>query len=207
MMKKILLTVTVLAGVLSGCSTPGYECELKVNETGKCASMTEAYKAANTTIGSNVKRESVFESSGDQHTSKPTSPSYFEGTVSSFPDQNENGMPVFKQPEVHRVWVAPYVDADGNLRTGEYTYFTTPGEWNYGTTKRTGQASGIFGPAKLGSQGNQGFIAEQKKVTAPLQAPPQPNIPGETSGTKDKNSDKVPNVSGLNGVTQPSQKF
>ena len=33
---------------------------------------------------------------------------------------------VFNPPQVRRVWAPPYIDSDGDLRTGEYIYDLTP---------------------------------------------------------------------------------
>lgn len=203
-MKKIFLVPVLLSVFTTGCSvmsSPGYECELKVNPIGKCASMSDAYKAAGRTMGSTAKRESVFDvtQESDKAVKQASNQGYFRGQDSNFPDQSENGMPVFKQPEVHRVWVAPYVDADGNLRTGEYTYFATPGQWNYGSTNRAGQASGIFGPASAGSLGFN--AVEDKKVQQPTQAPPQPAIAPNST-----NQNANPNTT-TDGITQPKQRF
>jgi type IV conjugative transfer system lipoprotein TraV len=201
-MKKLVLSSALLmATVLTGCASPGYECALTPNEAGKCASVQDAYAAANRTAGSKVKRESVFDMSRQQtDTQQPGQ--YFNPASAGLPDTPENGMPVFKQPQVHRVWVAPYVDADGNLRSGEYTYFTTPGEWNYGSLHKAGQGSGAFGPAR---PNDVGFAAapEQKKAApgAPTQAPPAP------ATSKSNPQQLAAPQPGQTGVTQPAQRF
>ena len=41
---------------------------------------------------------------------------YVGAQASDYPAAGANGMPVFEQPRVYRPWLAPYVDADGNLR-------------------------------------------------------------------------------------------
>ena len=202
-MNKLVVSSALLAAtVLAGCASPGYECALTPNEAGKCASVQDAYVAANRTLGSKAKRESVFDMSRRDMSSQPTG-QYFNSNSNGLPDTPENGMPVFKQPEVHRVWVAPYVDADGNLRSGEYTYFTTPGEWNYGSLHRPGQASGIFGPARPGDVGFPTSTAEQKKPApgAPTQAPPQPEA-------SKSNPQQIATPQPANaGITQPAQRF
>jgi hypothetical protein len=107
-------------------------------------------------------------------------------------------MPVFKQPEVHRVWVAPYVDSDGNLRTGEYTYFSTPGKWNYGTTKRPGEGSAIFGPAKPNA--NLGFVPVTQQQEKRPAAPPSNKAPAA-----EKSQQAAPDS--VNNITQPAQRI
>jgi type IV conjugative transfer system lipoprotein TraV len=201
-MNKFVLSSALLAAtVMAGCASPGYECALTPNEAGKCASVNDAYAAANKTMGSKVKRESVFDMS---HKTEDTQPQgqYFNPASSGLPDTPENGMPVFKQPQVHRVWIAPYVDADGNLRSGEYSYFTTPGEWNYGSLHKDGQASGMFGPAR---PNEVGFASapEQKKAapSAPTQAPPAPAA-AKSNGPQQFAAPQSPSA-----VTQPAQRF
>lgn len=204
-MKKTLLASALMTLLTTGCSvmsSPGYECELKPNSTGKCASVQDAYKSANRVQGNSSKRESVFDNpqEADRAARAAANEPYFRGQDSGFPDQGENGTPVFKQPQVHRVWVAPYVDADGNLRTGEYTYFATPGQWNYGTTTKAGQASGMFGPAHPANYGFNPVDAKSTQQVTPAQAPPQPSTgnaaqaPAKTNVTQD-------------GITQPGQRF
>lgn len=209
-MNKSLLAAVLLGGLMTGCAmvTPGYECELKPNESGKCASMQDAYRAAKRVQGSNAKRESVFDNQQEAERAMQTAANqpYFRGKDSGFPDQNEVGMPVFKQPQVHRVWVAPYVDADGNLRSGEYTYFATPGEWNYGSTTRSGQAAGMFGPAQ---PGNYGFnpVDTKKTQTVPNQAPPQPDVPAATPTGASVKTPGSTTTTSVDGITQPGQRF
>jgi type IV conjugative transfer system lipoprotein TraV len=202
MNKLVLGSALLVAAALSGCVSPGYECALKPNEAGKCASVQDAYAAANRTAGSKAKRESVFDMSHKEDAAQQQPGQYFNPNSAGLPDTPENGMPVFKQPQVHRVWVAPYVDADGNLRSGEYTYFTTPGEWNYGSLHKPGAASGAFGPAR---PNDVGFASapEQKKAApgAPTQSPPQP----EASKTNPQQV-ATPQTGG-SAVTQPAQRF
>ena len=200
MNKLALSSALLVATVLAGCVSPGYECALQPNEAGKCASVQDAYAAANHATGSNVKRESVFDTRKD--TPAQQQGQYFNTASTGLPDTPENGMPVFKQPKVHRVWVAPYVDADGNLRSGEYTYFTTPGEWNYGSLHKAGAASGAFGPARPNDVGFTPAQAEKKSApSAPTQAPPKPDI------SKGNPQQLATPQSSSSGVTQPAQRF
>jgi type IV conjugative transfer system lipoprotein TraV len=201
MNKFVLSSALLMATALAGCASPGYECALTPNEAGKCASVQDAYAAANRTAGSKVKRESVFDMS-HQPADAQQPGQYFNPASAGLPDTPENGMPVFKQPQVHRVWVAPYVDADGNLRSGEYTYFTTPGEWNYGSLHKAGQGSGAFGPARPNDVGFAAAAAEQKKApAAPTQAPPGP------AASKSNPQQLAAPQSSPTAVTQPAQRF
>lgn len=197
-MNKTLLSLAVLA-ILSGCSTfstPPYECGLDDNPQAKCASMEQSYAAAKR-IDPKAKSTSVFGTRASTETREDSKP-FFQGKESEFPETGQQGMPVFSQPKVHRVWVAPYVDADGNLRTGEYTYFNTAGKWNYGSTKTPGSASGVFGPSK---PGNLGFNPVDAKKVAPaaVSAPPKPaNTPAATAASTKAMTDNI---------TQPYQKL
>jgi type IV conjugative transfer system lipoprotein TraV len=195
--KVIPLAVLAFLGGCAGMGTPAYECGLEEAPHAKCASMEQAYAAAKR-VDPKQKATSVFDSKAPVESQQDTKP-FFRGADSEFPETGQQGMPVFAQPKVHRVWVGPYVDADGNLRTGEYTYFNTPGKWNYGSTKATGAASGVYGPAKPGSLG---FTPVDKaKVATPAPAkPPGSTIPAVTLS---------PSTGGKGGdiVTQPYQKI
>jgi conjugal transfer pilus assembly protein TraV len=204
-MKKLMLPLAAVAlASLTGCASVQYDCALKPQKEAKCASMEDTYVAANRYSGEpDTQRQNVFDRSQKAAPSGKTATSdrpFFKGEDSDFPEAGERGMPVFKQPEVHRVWVAPYVDSDGNLRTGEYTYFSTPGKWNYGTTKRPGEGSAIFGPSKPGA--NLGFVPvtqqQQKGADRPA-APPSSNA--STPAKAATQPDRVDNI------TQPAQRI
>ncbi len=177
----VLLPLTAL--VLSACSsaprTPDYACPLDDAAGAKCASVDQAYRASRSLNKEDVTRvQSVFDRRVQQ--TAPDAQPFFNGQPSNYPEPGQNGMPVFQQPKVMRVWVAPYVDADGNLRSGEYTYFNTPGQWSYGDLKKPGAAAGVFEPAK---PGNLGFtpVLQNKATSA---TPPKPAEPaGASQGT------------------------
>lgn len=172
---KLYVLLPLAAAVLSACSSapriPDYACPLDDLAGAKCASVEQAYRASRTLNKEDVTRvQSVF----DRRVQQPAADAqpFFQGQTSNYPEPGQNGMPVFQQPKVMRVWVAPYVDADGNLRSGEYTYFNTPGQWNYGDLKKPGAASGVFEPAK---PGNLGFTPVVQKGAGATQAvPPKP---------------------------------
>jgi type IV conjugative transfer system lipoprotein TraV len=194
-MKKLMLPLALAVLALSGCASVQYDCPLKPLPDAKCASMHDAYGAANRSSGPvDPNRQSVFERSGKQAAAEPGNQPYFKGEDSGFPAAGERGMPVFKQPEVHRVWVAPYVDSDGNLRTGEYTYFSTPGKWNYGTTRRAGEGSAIFGPQK---PGNLGFVPVTSPTKTDKPAAPPNNATARSATTPES----------VDNITQPVQRI
>lgn len=194
-MTKTLLSLSILATLTACASAPMYECGLEDSPQAKCASMEQAYAAAKRS-DPKAKATSVFDARAGKDVREDNKP-FFKGADSEMPEPGQQGMPVFAQPKVHRVWVAPYVDADGNLRTGEYTYFNTPGKWNYGTTKTPGAAAGVFGPSK---PGNLGFTPVEKKAApaAPSKPANSPSAPG-TPTTKP--------TTDSNGITQPYQKL
>lgn len=180
-MNRVLIVVAAVLTLSACASNKPYSCQL--NGTGSCANMQEIYNAARK-APRNVHREHVFETHGNG-TAAPM-PMYHNGKAHMEP--GDRGQPVFKQPRVYRVWLAPYVDADGNLRSGEYAYFSTPGEWAYGTTRESGVASGAtFGPSR---PGDLGF--NPVEVPSKTSAPPKPNAPTPASTTRD-------------GITQPMQ--
>ena len=40
-------------------------------------------------------------------------------------------VPVYEPPRPWRAWLAPWVDDQGGLHSGQYVWFTTPGAWVY----------------------------------------------------------------------------
>jgi hypothetical protein len=112
------------------------------------------------------------------------------------------GQPVFRQPQVHRVWIAPYVDADGNLRSGEYAYFATPGEWGYGSLRAPGVASAatLFAPQRPDHLGITAI--ESSKASS---APPAP--PGKAAETLPTPPAVSPAAAAAarEGITQPAE--
>ena len=146
-------------------------CELNSVPGARCASMEDAYNASRGgASGGPV--QSVFDPRYHQQGQVP--PGYsLQNQLSAYPEPGNAGMPVFQQPRVMRVWVAPYVDSDGNLRSGEYTYFSTPGQWNYGSLKKPGEASGAFAPARPDQLGIPRGTAPRNAPMAPSSSAPQ----------------------------------
>jgi type IV conjugative transfer system lipoprotein TraV len=202
MTTKTLLSLVALAA-LSGCAvltSPAHECGLDETPHAKCASMEQAYAAAKR-ADPKAKTTSVFDRSASKDAKDEAKP-FFQGKESEMPEPGQQGMPVFAQPKVHRVWVAPYVDADGNLRTGEYTYFNTAGRWNYGSTNAPGAAAGSFGPAK---PGNLGFTPVDKRAAekAAQQQPSKPPVPAAANAHKGTATAKQAS----DAITQPYQRL
>jgi type IV conjugative transfer system lipoprotein TraV len=202
-MKLTTLLTLAAAAALTACSstprTPDYACPLDEVAGAKCASVEQAYDASRTmSKGDNTRVQSVF----DRRVQQPAADSkpFFAGKDSGYPEPGQTGMPVYNQPKVMRPWVAPYVDADGNLRSGEYTYFTTPGSWNYGELRKPGASSDIFAPAK---STNLGFTPGET-----VKAPPAPKVNSNVSAlpaiaTPNYNA---PSAAG-GSITQPYQRL
>ena len=196
-------SAALIALLISGCSVISpvrYACELQEAPGAACSSMSDAYKQSRQP-STDSHRQSVFQTSKTSETmdTRQDATVKFKGANAGFAEPGEVGMPVFQQPKVMRVWVAPYVDADGTLRSGEYAYFSTPGQWNYGTTRQAGQASGAFGPSKPDALG---FKADITKKTATT--PPKPQDPAKTSAAV---SNTVSTDSPIQGITQPYKRL
>lgn len=200
---SLLTLVAALGGCASTAKPGNYECTLNDTSAGKCASVGQAFKAAQGISGADAgSMQSVFEARGRQEAPTFGGAPVVGAQPSGYPDVGETGMPVFTQPKVLRVWVAPYVDANGNLRSGEYTYFATPGQWNYGDLKKPGAAaSAMFAPAR---ESNLGFTAVAPAVKgappAPAEAPrPASNPPAIGAGSASSTSAPA--------ITQPYQRL
>lgn len=230
---NVKLILVALAGtVIGGCTTtPAHQCQL-ANQKGQCASMEDSYKAAMSKSGKRVdlKQETIFDGSTKTVGTKQDQGAepIFTGQATLYPEPGQQGTPVFKQPRVHRVWIPPYVDADGNLRSGEYAYFSTPGQWNYGTMKKPGSASAstMFGPSRGDNYGvniqntNKNIVGGTNAAVPPSPgangAPPAPapvgvQIPGQTPPRGNSQTGQIqsvdPTAIPVDGITQPVQRF
>lgn len=214
-MTRLSLTILAAAAILAGCasSKPQHACTLDSAEGGACASMQDAYKASRrmTSNPDATRVQSVFDSRVQQNGADSAKP-YFSGQPSNYPEPGQTGMPIFTQPKVMRVWVAPYVDADGNLRSGEYTYFSTPGTWNYGTLNKPGAASGIMEPSRpdnLGFKPNTTPTQPARRAAPP--APAEADNSGTNAGQQPAAQGQAPRQQSSNssseGITQPYRRL
>ena len=191
----IVFTLLIVLSATACTSKPPYACPLHDDEG--CHSMQEIYdasrKASPTAQGEHIMsaHSKLADATPNPLANNPIA--YVEPDI---------GQPVFRQPHVHRVWIAPYVDADGNLRSGEYTYFATPGEWTYGTLHEPGAAgfSTLFAPQR---PDHLGFTAVEPAKSS--QTPPAP---------PSKAVEALPTPTGVSpaaaaatreGITQPAE--
>lgn len=190
---KHVATAVLLASALTGCAISApHECPLDDTGTGSCASMQTAYSAAQAPVRSGS--TSLFEGKAVQAAAPgdPVKPAI--GALSNYPVPDQ-AMPVFQQPKVFRPWLAPYVDADGVLHAGEYAYFSTPGQWNYGELRKPGAGGAVMGPAKPWDTGFVPREAGKTSATNTPPAPPAPTSPGaQTPAAPDS-------------ITQPYQRL
>jgi conjugal transfer pilus assembly protein TraV len=214
---KPLFIALAAAGLLSACSsaprTPDYECALDDVKSAKCASMEDAYRASRSmSRGEHGRVQSVFDGRVQNDARSTTAP-MFSGQPSNFPEPGQPGQPVYQQSKVMRVWVAPYTDADGNLRSGQYTYFSTPGQWNYGTMNKPGAAAGIFEPSK---SSNLGFNPVEKSTAKPAGNSARPSAPPEAQAAARSAQAQTPGVNApaaapatdsSGTITQPYQRL
>lgn len=211
-MKFALILSTVAIASLTACSSaprvPDYECPLNDTAGAKCASVEQAYDASTRMKkdGDLSRVQSVFDRRVQQREEQKP---FFQGQVSDYPEPGATGKPVYQQPRVLRPWIAPYVDADGNLRSGEYTYFATPGRWNYGELRKPGAASGIFAPARPDSLGFNP-VAPASTSKAPPR-PAEPSRPAAAGQPASAGATPAPAAArpatDSTGITQPYQRL
>lgn len=202
--------LSVFAAVFgAGCSTfdVQHACPLEGGTT--CSNLTQNYKQAKRVQnGAAHSRQSIYSNGAPQYEGGPPPGAYphvpgwappaYQEVFQGFTPPGESGHPVFKQPRVHRAWVAPWTDANGRMHSGEYLYYTTPGEWNYGTLRQPGAAgAAMMGPVKPSQLGFRPDLTPTKKpvpVPAPRsQAAPQPEpVQAETQAV---------------GIVQPQSRF
>ena len=183
---RVLLLAPLL---LSACATPGYQC--KRGEA--CAPVHNTYDDAVRAQGSwrplwNVRGHSFGKKrkhgwfSGwfsDKHEHKHLKP--VRGSLVTGGPQAQ--APVYQPPRPWRVWLGPWVDANGDLRSGQYVWFVTPGHWYY--------AGKIWPLGRLGKRIGDTFVKDG--VLAP--------VPPTRLGFTPSLSRQAPGV--LPSVTQP----
>ena len=183
---RVLLLAPLL---LSACATPGYQC--KRGEA--CAPVHNTYDDAVHAQGSwrplwNVRGHSFGKKrkhgwlSGwfsDKHEHKHLKP--VRGSLVTGGPQAQ--APVYQPPRPWRVWLGPWVDANGDLRSGQYVWFVTPGHWYY--------AGKIWPLGRLGKHIGDTFVKDG--VLAP--------VPPTRLGFTPSLSRQAPGV--MPSITQP----
>ena len=224
-MNKVALLVVAITGILAGCaSSPPHGCPLAATGERTCASIEQAYKSANTANDAKLRPVSVFDPVVREASKKASEVPVFNAAPAHMPDATPNGLPVYKQPRVHRVYVPAHVDANGNLRSGEYTYFATEGQWNYGTLKKSGAAADIFEPARHDTAGTSaqssgasapstaGQISAPARPAAPPPAPSSAAVADRVSNATTEAATRNANgaaqrANQVDGITQPYQRL
>lgn len=141
MSKKIFLLSSLALLLISGCS--GYSSKYGCNgmpDGIKCKSVSEVYAGESR----GVKKETTAEvpqkeskkcgwwGGCDKETDKDAHITK-DDVVRSL-GQNMLGMPIRTQPTQMRVWVAPWIDADGDLHDAEFIYVEIDkGKWEIGS--------------------------------------------------------------------------
>lgn len=210
-MKSILVLLAAVA-LIQGCSTTRTStsaCALNDNGNGACKSMEDAYAAVRSGA---TGKASIFENGVEANGMRQPGKAPAYGYLGNYPEPDK-ATPVFQQPKVFRPWLAPFVDADGVLHSGEYAYFNTPGSWNYGELRKPGAGGAVMGPVKpwetgvvpgavkaraAGKPESAGF---SKPPAPPESAPAVAQVPGPSAGP-------TPAAGGISsGITQPYQRL
>lgn len=209
-----VFALTAVAVALSACSTPGYRCPVgdENRANGECSSIEKTYQTARAAERAGANGMTVFDPSVAAEIEKSKNVPVLPGAASAYPETPVNGMPVFEQPRVYRVWVPPYVDAEGNLRSGEYSYFSTPGRWNYGTLKREGSGSSLMEPTKPNSLGFTPEVVQPKATQGVRSSSGQKSAKDAPSNEQPESApvqqQTQPSAStNVNGITQPYQRL
>lgn len=155
--------IPLIVITLTGCAATAQRMDCPLGASGEqCASMQEVHAAAVANGGDGY---SVF---GSQERRKaksgravmgiglPGAPSqqapsneYSTTLPSHIPSgKHQLAGPVYHPAKPHKIWVAPWTDANGIVHSGESLFFVTPGYWNYGPMSLPGAASGVLGPAR-----------------------------------------------------------
>jgi hypothetical protein len=196
----VVLSAT-LTTLMTGCSSLKPRCPMDGSGGPDCISMSQSYDYA--------ERMPISPKSASVPLyAKDATPGIVGNNAatnfSNFPQPRQVGMPVYEPAKIFRAWTAPWTDADGNMRGGEYVYFTTPGRWAYGGLTSPGDASDVFRPLRADDPGmpvnfQNAAVAEVEKKAVP--AKPVHTSPGQpgTQGT--------PPATPSTGITQPYQKI
>lgn len=179
-MKPTAYRLSLIAGLLflAGCTSVPYHCPLSEHRVGSdCAPMQDIYDAAKADKGLKHARpvENVYDTPPAQRALRDRNAG-LQGMEQGAPALGSTatlqapvtGMPVWQQPSVHRAWVRPHTDANGNLFGGGYVYYTTPGGWGAGSLGSEKPGGALFGPAPVGNASNSPQAQGTSAPSAPL---------------------------------------
>lgn len=181
--------------MLSACSMSGYggssqfRCHSEFGESNDplCASITQNYDASVAgVLGADGRlRSSNLYSQQEAKTLMQTETLY-------------SGTPLRTQTETARIWIAPYLDSDGDLVDQSYTYITlNQGRWLLGHNQQ--QIMDAYRPVRLLGGGNK---QPENNPTTQNTKPNTPSSEGSNNAQQEPNvQDFVPNVG---QVFQPS---
>ena len=181
----IRLTPVASLLLLAACATPGYECRMGH----ACAPVHDTYRDAVRDQGTwrpvwNV-RGASYKSKEKAHRKKEPAKFVMGGPQAS--------APVYQPPRPWRVWLAPWVDTTGDLHSGEYVWFVTPGKWYYGgktwslsplggRDNGSGSFAGL-GPTMPSALGFIPSLSRSAPGVLPSITPPQDQVVKRHAGT------------------------
>lgn len=132
--------------LISGCATPPHSCPIDLSGNRNCSPMSKVYKAAlenKKTEETLIDSKNVVSTVNDQKVRAVKK----NQLANNFINEEK---PVFQQPRIYRLWVAPWQDEYDFMHSGEYIYFKEDGYWNYGNKKpgksKQGVIKNIFEP-------------------------------------------------------------
>lgn len=172
---RFILTLSAVAA-LSACSSVAYRCPLdsteKPDSPTACVGMQEALTAAKKGYGG--KQSALLDDKGRIIPAEVLHKKAVSVINNGEPYAEPSGTPQYRQPKVFSAWTPAYVDASGNLHDGRTSYFTTPGEWRYGSvagegTRGSAVAENLFRPARAGEL-PEGKIIPANQVAAAQKA-------------------------------------
>lgn len=139
---KLALPLIFSVAVLSGCASNPHSCEMPE----ACSPVRSNYEAAIADPSPDGWLAGDKQSSASQP-SKADDDSSGSGwgfskwfssdedepsrALKSAQEEDAVAAPVYIPAKPHRVWLAPWLDQQGQLRSGSYLYFTTPARWRY----------------------------------------------------------------------------
>lgn len=144
MRKLPTLSAVLLGSLLAGCASTINTCE---DPNSGCASLEDTYQAA---LQDDGRAENVNLLQRGRQTAQVADARPHDGESLFRTDfaAEPRGTPIYSPPVPHKLWVAPWRDANNVLHGGEYVYYLTPGYFTTGTLTAPGQGAEVLGPLK-----------------------------------------------------------